>query len=139
MARSAKDRLADIAIPVLLSAAAAGDQKSPQAEQMRELLAEVLAEELAERKKSKLKGERLAKERIAAAQEEQQIRLSEQAACSHRKKNNEPRTAGQMLSNGQLCIVCLWCGKDWFTPPNKALGQTACPPDLMPDGDMIGG
>ena len=133
--REVKDPVKE-ALPVLamslLNGAAGGDNPASQ------LMQELAADLLAERKKKKAQQEALAKNAIQAAQEEKKYRDQEKRRCSHRNQIGDTRLSGQILSNGQLCLVCKWCHKEFFEPANKELGQEAPPRELYPTMDEIG-
>jgi hypothetical protein len=133
--REVKDPVKE-ALPVLamsmLQGASGGDNAASQ------LLQELASDLLAERKKKAAQREALAKNAIQAAKEEKKFRDQEKRRCSHRNQIGDTRLSGQILSNGQLCLVCKWCHKEYFEPPNKELGQEAPPRELFPTMDEIG-
>ncbi len=127
--------LAEKMIPLMVA-----NQISPgQNSALSVLLNEMAQEYLEKFKKDKDRKQRQAEAGIQAAKDAAKNKADEQARCSHRKRNNEPRTGGQKLSNGQIVIVCLGCSKEWHNPPIAELGQEACPRELFPSPDIIGG
>ena len=126
-----KDALPVLAMSMLSGAAGNNDAAS-------QLMQELAADLLAERKKKKQQQEALAKNAIQAATEEKKYRDQEKRRCSHRNQIGDTRLSGQILSNGQLCLVCKWCHKEFFEPANKELGQEAPPRELFPTMDEIG-
>ena len=134
--REVKDPVKD-ALPVLamsLLSGAAGSENNAASQLMQELAADLLAE----RKKKKAQQEALAKNAIHAAQEEKKYRDQEKRRCSHRNQIGDTRLSGQILSNGQLLLVCKWCHKEYHEPPIKEMGQEAPPRELYPTMDEIG-
>ncbi len=104
----------------------------------KKLLVEYLEDALAERRKRKEQAERLAQASVEATKEYVKTREAEIARCSHRKQDGSTRLSGQRLSGtGQLCLVCKYCGADFFDPPLP--GQRPIPRELMPPSDEIGG
>jgi len=104
----------------------------------KELLNELLKEQFDLREKNKTHQKALAMNRVTAAKEMQQIKEADWKRCNHRKQDNTTRLSGQRLTGtGQICLVCKYCGMDFFHPP---IGdQRAVPKDLWPTGDEIGG
>ena len=133
--REVKDPVKE-ALPVLamsmLQGAAGNDNAASQ------LLQELANDLLAERKKKAAQREALAKNAVQAAAEEKKFRDQEKRRCSHRNQIGDTRLSGQILSNGQLCLVCKWCHQEFFNPPNKELGQFDAPRELYPTMDEIG-
>ena len=133
--REVKDPVKE-ALPVLamsmLQGATGGDNPASQ------LLNELAADLLAERKKKAAQREAIEKNAILAAQDEKRYKDQEKRRCSHRNQIGDTRLSGQILSNGQLCLVCKWCHKEYHEPPNKELGQEAPPRELFPTMDEIG-
>ena len=134
--REVKDPVKD-ALPVLALAAMEGADGAGKGA-MSQLLQELAGDLLADRKKKKAQQEALAKNAIQAAQEEKRYRDQEKRRCSHKNQIGDTRLSGQILSNGQLCLVCKWCHKEYFEPPIKELGQEAPPRELVPTMDEIG-
>ncbi len=130
--------LSDKMIPLLVAdqISAGGDETNAT---MKALLGELLKEQLEKFQKDRQKKDRMAMAGVAAAKEAAAAEKAIKDRCSHKKKNGEPRTGGQRLGNGQTCIVCTFCGSEWFNPPKPELGQIACPRDLYPDPESIGG
>ncbi len=133
-----KKGLAEKMVPLLV-AEQLKDAGGEVNDALRTLLNELLQEQLENFQKEKARKLCRDESAIQAVKENAEQRAAEKARCNHRKKNGQPRTGGQKLSNGQLCILCTYCQKEWFMPPNKELGQEACPRELMPDPDTIGG
>lgn len=105
---------------------------------LKELIGELVKDQLEKRRKERLRAERLAESAVQAAKEEKAVREAQQRRCTHRKQDNSTRLAGQYLSGtGQLSLVCLFCGKNYFLPAHD--GQEAPPKELIPPGDEIGG
>jgi hypothetical protein len=119
----------------LLAQAALGSNADPQ---LAELLKELVNDQLEQRRKLRARQERLAASAVQAAQDNEAQKLAQQRACNHLKQDDTTRLAGQYLSgNGQLALVCMFCGKEFHLPP--LAGQEAPPKHLMPSGDSIGG
>lgn len=136
--REVKDPVKE-ALPVLALAALKGaDTTQGSDNPLSQLLGELAKDLLAERQKKKNQQEMLAKSAAMSAKEERAFREQEKRRCSHRNQKNETRLAGQILSNGQLCLVCKWCHKEYFDPPKTELGQEAAPRALWPPQDEIG-
>jgi hypothetical protein len=135
--REVKDPVKD-ALPVLALAALEGAEGAKGGGVMSQLLQELAGDLLAERKKKATQREAMAKNAVQSAAEEKKFRDLEKRRCSHRNQIGDTRLAGQILSNGQLCLVCKWCHKEYFDPPNKELGQEAAPRELFPPMDEIG-
>jgi hypothetical protein len=133
--REVKDPVKE-ALPVLamsmLQGAQGGDSAAAQ------LLQELAGDLLAERKKKAAQREAMEKNAVRAAQEEKRYKDQEKRRCSHRNQIGDTRLSGQILSNGQLCLVCKWCHQEFFNPPNKELGQIDAPRELYPAMDEIG-
>lgn len=134
--REVKDPVKE-ALPVLALAALQGGSTNADSP-LQQLLGDLAKDILAERTKKKNQVEALAKSAANSAKEERRYRDQEKRRCSHRNQKNETRLAGQILSNGQLCLVCKWCHKEYFDPPNKELGQESAPRELWPPQDEIG-
>jgi hypothetical protein len=109
--------------------------------ELREMLIEELRDQMEARKRAKQKKENQAIANAQATMDEQKGRIAKQALCSHLKPDNKTtRLAGQFISGtGQLCLMCVHCYKEFFRPPNAALGQVDIPNHLMPQDDAIGG
>lgn len=135
--REVKDPVKE-ALPVLALAALQGGDKAAAESPLNQLLGELAQDILAERRKKKSQVEALAKNAAASAKEEKRFKDQEKRRCSHRNQKNETRLSGQILSNGQLCLVCKYCHKEFFDPPNEDLGQVAAPHALWPPQDEIG-
>jgi hypothetical protein len=103
-----------------------------------QLLQELAGDLLAERKKKAAQREALEKNAILAAQDEKKYKDQEKRRCSHRNQIGDTRLSGQILSNGQLLLVCKWCHQEFFNPPITELGQKDAPRELYPPMDEIG-
>ena len=125
------------ALPVLALAALEGAEGAGKGA-MSQLLQELAGDLLAERKKKATQREAMAKNAVQSAAEEKKLRDNEKRRCSHRNQIGDTRLAGQILSNGQLCLVCKWCHQEYFNPPNLELGQKDAPRELYPPMDEIG-
>jgi hypothetical protein len=134
--REVKDPVKD-ALPVLALAAMEGADGAGKGV-MSQLLQELASDLLAERKKKAAQREAIEKNAILAAQDEKRYKDQEKRRCSHRNQIGDSRLSGQILSNGQLCLVCKWCHKEYHEPPIKELGQEAPPRELYPTMDEIG-
>ena len=133
--REVKDPVKE-ALPVLavsmLQGATGNDSAASQ------LLQELAGDLLAERKKKKAQQEAMEQNAIRAAQDEKRYKDQEKRRCSHRNQIGDSRLSGQILSNGQLCLVCKWCHQEFFNPPNVEMGQKDAPRELYPPMDEIG-
>jgi hypothetical protein len=134
--REVKDPVKD-ALPVLALAAMEGADGAGKGV-MSQLLQELAGDLLAERKKKSAQREAIEKNAILAAQDEKRYKDQEKRRCSHRNQIGDSRLSGQILSNGQLCLVCKWCHQEFFNPPNKEMGQIDAPRELYPPMDEIG-
>jgi hypothetical protein len=102
------------------------------------LLTELATDLLSSRKKEKAKKEQMALNAIQVAKEDKERTTREKRRCSHRNQKGESRLSGQVLSNGQLCLICKFCHQEFFEPPKKEYDQIAPPRDLYPPTDEIG-
>jgi hypothetical protein len=103
-----------------------------------QLLNELAQDLLSERKKKSAQREAMEQNAIRAAQDEKKYKDQEKRRCSHRNQIGDTRLSGQILSNGQLCLVCKWCHQEFFNPPNLEMGQKDAPRELYPPMDEIG-
>ena len=121
-----------------LMAAALLSKEGVGGDEVKELLKDLLQEQVAARKKHNTHLAAMAQNRVDAAKEMQQVKESEWRRCNHRKQDGTTRLSGQRLTGtGQICLVCKYCGMDFFYPALE--GQKEVPRDLWPTGDEIGG
>jgi hypothetical protein len=126
-------------LPVLALAAVAGSAGGQSNPILQELINELAAEMSKRKKKERDHEERKLQNTIQYAKEEAEMRNRNKRRCSHKNQANHTRLSGQVLSNGQLCLICKYCQQEYFDPPYKDLGQEAPPRDLYPPMDEIGG
>jgi len=135
MARPLNTEQTEVPIsPLGLAAVAQGANNDPE---LQTLVLEFLKDELKKRKEEKERRRALALSAAEAAREQMESIRARQESCTHRDQANNTRLAGQKLSNGQVCLVCQFCAKEFYLPPEK--GQEAPPRELMPNSDRIGG
>lgn len=129
-----------IDVPLMAAAVLAGGSGQTNGE-VQELLLELLRDVQAKRTEERQKAERMAMQAVETTKEAAEETRRKQASCNHRKQDNvSTRLVGQRVTGtGQLVLTCQWCGKTYFTPADVEKGQEACPRDLLPHVDAIGG
>jgi hypothetical protein len=108
-------------------AASTGKPDGPLAD----LLNEVLREQLEKSREEKEKKKKLVQAKIKLAESLERAEKEKKGSCKHIREDGSPRIGGQVLSNGQLCVMCLWCHETWFSPSKE--GQKSPPDTLMKD------
>lgn len=129
-----KPNAAEAAIPLM--AAAMIQQGGGNDDALRALVNELAQTQLERARKEKEKKERLELSAIQTVKEQTAQRKQREDNCSHLRQDNTSRLAGQRLSNGQICLVCQFCGKEFHHPPQE--DQVDIPRHLRPPADSIG-
>lgn len=135
MAQNKNEKL-DAALPLLATAALSGAGATDN--DLQQLVKQLLQDQLENRNKVKQREERLALNAARAAKDAAEAKATEQSRCSHKRQDDTSRLTGQYLTGtGQLCLVCMFCAKEFHLPPQE--GQEAPPRHLIPSADVIGG
>lgn len=130
-----KSNAADAAIPLM--AAAMIQQGGGDNDAIRQIVLDLAKEQLAEREKKRKAKEKLELSAIEAVREQALQKKQKEDNCSHQRQDGKTRLAGQRLSNGQICLVCQFCHKEFHHPPQA--DQVDIPIHLRPNSDAIGG
>lgn len=122
------------------SANALGGNANPE---LQAALTEAIKEILGDKKQRQEAEEQVRKEQVESIKQATAARKAQQAACRHRKENNETALGGQRIGGFdtghpvQLTLVCSHCNKNFHNPPLE--GQEAAPVELIPSPGAIGG
>lgn len=122
------------------SANALGGNANPE---LQAALTEAIKEILDNKRKNAENEEQVRKEQVEAIRIATAAKKAQQAACRHRKENNETALGGQRIGGFdtghpvQLTLVCSHCNKNFHNPP--LAGQEAAPVELIPPANVLGG
>jgi hypothetical protein len=73
-------------------------------------------EEHAEKEALKERRKAMKASMVEAVEKARLTKIAAQQACLHQKENGRPSTGGQMLSNGNVAIICMHCRRIWSVP-----------------------